>query len=231
MYRGDADYQLVELRWYDTRFCPREPTKESSLNNDCNNPYEGPKSIKACLAALPSRCRWVSSLAQMLCLLQEYYHRKRNAILITFVLINLFVCIYVSSLFSFLKRLKKERKKIREKDKKRKFIESSSCLIVNYSQITDFTFLVTFLQIEKSSTKTTSGGFRALCVYKWNGQNKNRCDSRFCEQIYTYCVHVYVSVRVYTPTLLYRKSAVNHCRRGVRDTGSHTVVGGLKLTR
>lgn len=38
MYYGDADYQLVELRWYDTRFCPREPDKESSLNNDYNNP-------------------------------------------------------------------------------------------------------------------------------------------------------------------------------------------------
>jgi len=36
---------------------------------------------------------------------------------------------------------------------------------------------------------------------------------------------------VRTPALLYGKSAVNHCRRGVCDIGSHSVVGGLKLTR
>lgn len=49
--------------------------------------------------------------------------------------------------------------------------------------------------------------------------------------VYSRALHVCVYIRAYvhTSALLYRKSAVNHCR--VRDTRSHSVVGGLKLTR
>lgn len=78
MYRDDADYQLVELRWYDTRFFPRGPAKESSLNNDYNNPCEGLKSIKSPLVALPWRYQRVSSFMQTRLSCFDDTHGKRN---------------------------------------------------------------------------------------------------------------------------------------------------------
>lgn len=144
------------------------------------------------------------------------------------------LCLLVfSHLFSFLKSLEKKRRKENKKEREREgeFVESSLCapsLII--WKIQKFDIFLPYYHRSNDFWRKRQSVILEHSVYKWSGQNRSRRDSRFC-RIELRIARIYMCTCVHIPALLYRKSAVNHCRRGVRDTGSRGVVGGLKLTR